>query len=1145
MVKGGDRNTRFFHQKASHRFRSNLITKLRTSNRALVDKEEEIQHCILSHFEDVYSSSHPRPDDVAHGTAQLRRVVDEDMEDELSQPYHENEVTKALFEMAPLKSLGPDGMSPIFYQKFWHIVKYDVIPCTLRLLNSHDMPHTLNDTQIVLIPKCKNPDMLSQFHPISLCNVIYKIASKTVANRLKRILDRIISPAQSAFVPGRLIIDNILLAFEVNHFLNTKTIGKKGFMAMKLDVSKAYNKAYDKVEWVFLEQVLSKLGFSRPFIHLVMLFVSSVSYSFMLGGKQFASIIPQRGLRQGDPLSPYLFLLCTEAFSSMLDHAVSCHQLLGISACRGAPHISHLLFVDDTLIFSQGTVEHSRIIKVILETYRKASGQEINFHKSSVAFSKNSSTASRQDVVREMNIRMENKMELYLGLPSRTARSKRELFSAICDRIWNRLNGWNEKILSQAGKEVLIKSIIQAIPAYAMGCFKLPVTFLRELHSMTANFWWNNRGKSKIHWISWQKLCNSKLMVDWVFGSYISSISLCSRSDFGEFIATRIDYYPKYFEPDTSQGVMSSQPPLADAHHTLGGVSLLRTIFSWQGAAGVLAQVNLYVPGKMRVCLDLLGCEDRIIWHFTKNGLFSVKSAYHLAQSLDDLPSPSSLRQTEQRWWSFLWQAKIPSKVKVFIWRICTDALPTAANLNRRIASTSFSCPFCNDDMEDIPHMLFHCPFARQVWSLSNIGWHSLSMHTHDAFQWMMSLLSNLMTDDLYRALIICWCIWWSRNSKLMKEKFLSPDQIICFAAKYLESFSNQNLDMGLSPLAPTQDRWKCPPASTIKVNCDGAIFEHRKEIGLGVIARNEFGICIAWSAKSVPKETDSEHVEAEARHALELATRFGWDSIILESDCANLITKLNLLHPDLSYVGPIVADIIQLASTFRSCKFSFVKSYEQAAAHFAAIHRVFGASNVAKLLAHLPISDRCQAAVTVSYEAQARLQDPIYGCVSHIFVLQQQVVNLQAQLAALKEQAAAHELFIMNSSSSAGNPNHHKPYGESPSNYYCFPQDTVYNWCQDHVEMSQLDTSLNNDNIGSMLHSDSRRIMSPNPNSVKYGNLGLIPEENTDSPHDMQLNDRHWPFDQDEDEDHDLQSSDIFSIHKGKLIKLGFDPDR
>ncbi|KAL0292085.1 UNVERIFIED_CONTAM: hypothetical protein Scaly_2605800 [Sesamum calycinum] len=119
--------------------------------------------------------------------------------------------------MAPLKSPGPDGMPPIFYQKFWHVVKSDVISCVLNFLNSRILPMGFNETHIVLIPKCKQPQSLSQYRPISLCNVAYKIASKSIANRLKPWLDRIISPAQSAFVPGRLITDNVLLAFETNH----------------------------------------------------------------------------------------------------------------------------------------------------------------------------------------------------------------------------------------------------------------------------------------------------------------------------------------------------------------------------------------------------------------------------------------------------------------------------------------------------------------------------------------------------------------------------------------------------------------------------------------------------------------------------------------------------------------------------------------------------------------------------------------------------------------------------------------------------------------------------------------------------------------------------------------------------------------
>ncbi|KAL0331115.1 UNVERIFIED_CONTAM: putative mitochondrial protein [Sesamum angustifolium] len=356
-------------------------------------------------------------------------------------------------------------------------------------------------------------DLLQPFTAIEVQSALFSMAPlkslgpDAIANRLKVLLDRIISPFQSTFVPGRLITDNVLLAFELNHFLNTKTKGGQGYMALKLDVSKAY----DKVEWAFLKQVMLKLGFPSRFVRLIMFCVSSVSYSFMLGGCQFGSLIPERGLRQGDPLSPYLFLLCTESFCSLIQRAESAARIQGISICRGAPCISHLLFADDTLIFSKASLSSVRAIKDLLEIYRRASGQEINFHKSSVAFSRNTPEALSIGLASVLNIRKENKMELYLGLPSRVVRSKRELFSMIRDRIWKRITGWNDKFLSQAGKEVLIKSVVQAIPSYAMSCFKLPVTLMTEIQGMISNFWWHNRGQRKIHWLSWQHLCDSKL----------------------------------------------------------------------------------------------------------------------------------------------------------------------------------------------------------------------------------------------------------------------------------------------------------------------------------------------------------------------------------------------------------------------------------------------------------------------------------------------------------------------------------------------------------------------------------------------------------------------------------------------------------
>ncbi|KAL0456837.1 UNVERIFIED_CONTAM: putative mitochondrial protein [Sesamum latifolium] len=477
-LKEGDRNSSFFHAKASRRHQNNSVRKLRRSDGSWAVSGEEVQQCITEYFQHLFTSSQPQPDDIQHGVEHLPVVVDMSMADDLQRPYTEEEVTTAIFNMSPLKFPGPDGLPPIFFHRFWPLIKSDVVSCVLKFLNCRIIPPRFNDTHIVLIPKCKQPHELAQFRPISLCNVVYKIASKAIANRLKPWLDDIISPSPSAFVPRRLITDNVLLAFELNHFLNTQSRGWKHFMNLKLDT----NKAYDRVEWSFLRRVLGKLGFPVSFIELVMLCVSSVTYSFVLSGSQFGSISPQRGLRQGDPLSPYLFLLCTESLSSLFRAAAEAGSVPGVSICRGAPRISHLLFADDTVVFCPATSDSVQQIRAMLDTYKIASGQEINFHKSAVAFSRNTPVDQQKQLADLLHIRLENKHE-----------------------------GWHERTLSQAGKALLIQSVIQAIPSYAMSCFLLPKTLLKEIQSLAADFFWHDGDRHRVHWLAWDKMCSSKL----------------------------------------------------------------------------------------------------------------------------------------------------------------------------------------------------------------------------------------------------------------------------------------------------------------------------------------------------------------------------------------------------------------------------------------------------------------------------------------------------------------------------------------------------------------------------------------------------------------------------------------------------------
>ena len=255
--------------------------------------------------------------------------------------------------MGPTKALRPDGMNALFYQKFWHIVGDDVIAAVLNFLNSGTMLPEINYTHIVLILKIKSLERISDFRPISLCNVIYKIISNVLANKLKLILPRLISPSQSAFVPRRLIIDNVLVAYETLHAMHNRRSGRRGYMALKLNVSKAY----DRVEWSFLRGIMSKLGLPKCWIDRVMSCVTSTSFSTRINGKAYGNIRPSRGLRQGDLLSPYLFLLCAEGFSSMLTKAQEEGRLHGVAVYKRASCISHLLCADDSLIFCKASQE--------------------------------------------------------------------------------------------------------------------------------------------------------------------------------------------------------------------------------------------------------------------------------------------------------------------------------------------------------------------------------------------------------------------------------------------------------------------------------------------------------------------------------------------------------------------------------------------------------------------------------------------------------------------------------------------------------------------------------------------------------------------------------------------------------------------
>lgn len=264
-----------------------------------------------------------------------------------------------------------------------------------------------------------------------------------------------------------------------------------GHMALKLNMSKTY----DRLEWAFLQQIMEKMGFHPTWVGWIVECISSVTYSVLVNGAPKGHIIPTRGILQGDRLSPYLFLLCSASLNGLIEAAVERKEIEGFSLCKTGPKISHLFFADNSLFFCRAQVEDVRKIQEILAVYEKASGQKINSDKKNLFFSKNLPELAKELIKLLLGVLEIKEYEQYLGLPTMVGRNKKASLTFIKNHVWGKLQGWKEKILSQAGKEVLLKAVVQAFPTFAMSCFKLPIGLCQDIEMLIRKFWW---GKGEI-----------------------------------------------------------------------------------------------------------------------------------------------------------------------------------------------------------------------------------------------------------------------------------------------------------------------------------------------------------------------------------------------------------------------------------------------------------------------------------------------------------------------------------------------------------------------------------------------------------------------------------------------------------------------
>lgn len=718
--------------------------------------------------------------------------------------------------------------------------------------------------------------------------------------------------------------------------------------------------------------------------------VTSVSYSFLLNGAPQGKVFPTRGLRQGDPLSPYLFILCTEVLSGLCKRAQLLNQLPGISVSQNGPRINHLLFADDTMFFIKSDPKSCSKLAEILLRYGKASGQSINFHKSSITFSSKTPNGVRRRAKRSLKITKEGGAGKYLGLPEHFGRSKRDVFGAIVDKIRQKSHSWATRFLSSAGKQVMLKAVLASMPLYAMTCFKLPISLCKKIQSLLTRFWWDDKpDKRKTSWVAWTKLstpknagglgfrdierCNDSLLAklgwriiqnpDSLLARMLTS-KYCRDSSFMEckitsrpshgwrsIIAGRAilkqglgwlivngDKVNLWQDPWLSiSKPLTPVGPAAREHQELKVSHLINQVtkqWDWE-------RISQILPGYEPLISQLPGpaCrgEDKLVWLPVKSGCYTSRSGYGLT-SVEFVPPAL----TRFNWQRQLWKLPTMPKIKTFLWKAARDALPVGLQLVRRHITPQGECHRCGA-LESTTHMLFHCEFAVQVWNLApiqmeNIPWGS---SVTDALS-LLKRSRNLPPSGLHKACLfawISWHIWKARNHLIFNNTNYSAIEIITKAVQDARAW--QSAQIICSENRGVSSPSLVPPLSTQGFICcvDAAWQAQTSLAGSGWIFKTATNL----EAESGPYSAGCIRVHsvlaAEAwaiKSALCHALQLEKTELVLCSDSKTLVDALTS-NTQINEVFGLLEEIRSLQTSFLSLSFRFIPRIDNVIADSAA----------------------------------------------------------------------------------------------------------------------------------------------------------------------------------------------------------------
>ncbi|GJV39876.1 RNA-directed DNA polymerase, eukaryota, reverse transcriptase zinc-binding domain protein [Tanacetum coccineum] len=733
-------------------------------------------------------------DQNAHIDMPFPNSLSTDQQKDLECMVSKEEVKRAVWDCGTDKSPGLDGFTFGFYRHFWS---------TIEIVNP-------------------DANMVKDFRPISLIGSIYKIIAKILTNRLVGVLGDIVNEVQSAFISERQILDGPFILNEIMQWCRRR---KKQSLIFKVD----FEKAYDSVRWDFLDDILVKFGFGIKWRGWIQNCLNSSKGSILVNGSPTEEFQFYKGLKQGDPLSPFLFILVMESLHISFQRVVDVGMFTGIKLSSSL-NISHLFYADDAIFLGQWNDSNIDTLVHVMECFYRVSGLRINLCKSKI-MGIHVDADRIKSAASKLGCLVLNTPFLYLGTKVGENMSRVHAWKEVIVKIKSRLSNWKLKTLSIGGRFTLLKSVLGSTPIFHMSIYKVPSSVLHLLESIRSHFFHGHDPRSKkASWVNWNKVLTAKergglgvsslyalnrgLMCKWVWrffahksllwsrvikaihgpeGGLITDVRRGFRSTWTsivqevkklqnqgvnifDYIRIKIgngDNTSFWKDKWHNEGVLKDVFPRLYALERHQNVTIhtklidysLVNSFRRNPRSGV-EEFQLDNLSRLVSTITLSSAVDRYVWSLENSGEFSVKS---IRQVIDANCFPVIHSATR-------WVKSVPLKVNIMAWKIKMDGLPTRMNISRRgIEIDSIVCPICNSGAESSCHIFFQCnlvrQLARKISSWWNVDYVDVSSY-EEWYTWLVSLRLQANLKAVFEGIFYClwWSVWMFRN-KILFEK--------------------------------------------------------------------------------------------------------------------------------------------------------------------------------------------------------------------------------------------------------------------------------------------------------------------------------------------------------------------------------------